>query len=46
MMMVIDAVMMSDYNLLRIQAGMGDVARSIAHECFAEEALRVKLKRR
>jgi hypothetical protein len=45
-MMVIDAVMMSYYNLLRIHAWIGDVARSIEHECFAEEALRVKLKRR
>jgi hypothetical protein len=46
MMMGIDAVMMSSSNLLRIQAWIGDVTRSIAHECFAEEALRVKLKRR
>jgi hypothetical protein len=46
MMMVIDAVIMSYYNLLRIQAWTADVALSIEHECFAEEALRVKLKRR
>jgi hypothetical protein len=46
MMMVIDAVIMSYYNLLRIQAWTADVALSIEHECFAEEALRVKLERR
>jgi hypothetical protein len=44
MMMVIDAVIMSYYNLLKIQAWTGDLALSIEQELFGEESLRLKLR--
>jgi hypothetical protein len=46
MTMVIDAAMMSYYNLLRIQAWTGDLALVIEQELFAEDALKLKLRQR
>jgi hypothetical protein len=44
MTMVIDAVIMSYYNLLKIQAWTGDLALVIEQELFAEDSLKVKLR--
>jgi hypothetical protein len=42
--MLIDLAVMADYNALRIQGAIGDLALSIEHECFAAEAPKVKLQ--
>jgi hypothetical protein len=43
--MLIDLAVMTYYNALRVQGWMGDLALWIEHECFAQEAPRVKLRR-
>jgi hypothetical protein len=44
MAMAIHAVMMSYYNLLKIQGWIGDLALVIEQELFAEDPLKVKLR--
>lgn len=43
--MLIDLAVISYYNALRIQGWLGDLALWIEHECFAQEAPQVKLRR-
>jgi hypothetical protein len=44
MMMVIDLVVMTYYNALRVQGWIGDLSLVIEHELFAEESLKVTLR--